>query len=310
MKILKSIVVLLSLASCSGLGSTAKLPADVQCLSLTGTELRPAELSDERYASLLDNLLAAETELVQDPRDEMAAIWVGRRLGYLGRYREAITIYGDALEFHPESYRLRRHRGHRYISLRRFPDAIEDLGQAARLADGVPDSYEQDGAPNEFDIPRSTTQSNIFYHLALAQYLDGDFARSLESWRRCLYFSEVNDDMFVAAAYWNVLTLWRLSMDAEARLLLDEIRPEMDVIENHDYHRLLLLFKGDLPAEQVETVFDATAPSPATVGYGLGMWHWKNGRTERAFQIWQRVVDETYWPAFGHIAAEVEIAGR
>lgn len=310
MKNLSPILLLLLFVSCSNLGGGSSLPDGVECLSLTGAELRPPTLTEERREELLANLEAAQSDLAANPGDEMATIWVGRRLGYLGRYNEAIEVYSQGLEDHPDSYRLHRHRGHRYISLRRFDEAIGDLSLASILAEGVPDEYEKDGAPNAHGIPRSTTHSNIYYHLALAEYLVGNFEASLQAWKRCEYFSRVNDDMLVATSYWTVLTLWRMDRRGDAKKLLATINAEMDVIENHDYHRLLLLFKGELEESEFDSAFEATELSSATVGYGLGMWHWQAGRSEQAREFFQRVVDETFWPAFGHIASEVELAGH
>ena len=49
-------------------------------------------------------------------------IWFGRRLAYLYHYKDAIRVYTEGLATHPDSYRLLRHRGHRYISIRKFPE--------------------------------------------------------------------------------------------------------------------------------------------------------------------------------------------
>ena len=48
-------------------------------------------------------------------------------------------------------------------------------GGFGKLVAAKPDEVEPDGAPNARGIPRSTLQSNIWYHLGLAQYLAGDF---------------------------------------------------------------------------------------------------------------------------------------
>ena len=76
--------------------------------------------------------------------------------------------------------RFYRHRGHRYISVRRFDEAAADLARAAELSEGVPDVVGEDGAPNAAGIPRSTSHSNIWYHLGLAYYLQGEFERAAE----------------------------------------------------------------------------------------------------------------------------------
>ena len=260
----------------------------------------------------LEQLAAATARLDANPDSETDLIWVGRRFAYLGRYRESIDIYTQGLVIHPDSYRIRRHRGHRYISTRRFDDAIADLELAAELSADMPDTVEADGMPNARNIPTSTTKSNIYYHLGLALYLEGRFDTALAAYQRCMGFSK-NNDMRCATSYWLYLTLRRLGRDGDARDVLDPVTADMELIENHAYHELLLLFKGERTAQQV--LHSDAEPGPvgqpvddATRGYGVGAWHLVNGRDEEARAIFRQVVEGTGWAAFGHIAAEVELA--
>ena len=260
----------------------------------------------------LQQLAAATARLDANPDSETALIWVGRRLAYLGRYDESIDLYTAGLGMHPDSYRIRRHRGHRYISMRRFDDAIADLQIAAELSADVPDTVEADGMPNAMNIPTSTTKSNIYYHLGLALYLEGRFVQALDAYRRCGEFSH-NNDMRCATSYWLYLTLRRLGRDSEARAVLEPVTADMELIENHAYHELLLLFKGERTAPQV--LHSDAEPGPvgqpvddATRGYGVGAWHLVNGRDEQARAIFRQVVEDSAWAAFGHIAAEAELA--
>jgi tetratricopeptide (TPR) repeat protein len=309
MQKLLSIPLLLLAPSCAFLGFEETLPEGVECLSLDGRELQRLEFDEIERARLEQDLAVARARAEARPGVEEAAIWYGRRLGYLGRYNEAVQVYSDALGQHPTSYRLLRHRGHRYITLRRFEEAVFDLSEASRHSRHVPDRYEEDGAPNALGIPRSTTRSNIEYHLGLAHYLQREFDLALVAWDRCLYFSRVNDDMFVAATYWTVLTLWRLERHDEALVHLGEIRPQMDIIENHDYHELLLLFRGEREeAQLLERLRGASGVGRATLGFGLGAWHLANGREPEARALFAEVLRGTAWPAFGYIAAEVEVA--
>ena len=52
----------------------------------------------------------------------------------------------------------------------------------------------------------------------------------------------------------------------------------------------------------------ATDLEIATVGYGLGNWHFYNGDRARAEEYFRRIVAGKYWPAFGFIASEAELA--
>ena len=50
----------------------------------------------------------------------------------------------------------------------------------------MPDEIEPDGAPNKYGKPRSTSHSNIWYHLALAHFVRGDYAKAAEFYRDSL----------------------------------------------------------------------------------------------------------------------------
>jgi len=241
--------------------------------------------------------------------DEERIIWLGRRLGYLGRYNESVEVYSAGLEAHPESFKLLRHRGHRFVTLRRLNDAVADLGRAAELIDDIPDQVEPDGAPNAANIPRSTSHSNIWYHLGLAYYLTGDFDRAVDAYRKGMTFSSVNDDMLCATSYWLYLSLRKLGRDQEARAVLLPIRPDMEILESFAYHRLLILFKGRGSGEQTLAEARQDGIELATTGYGVGAWLRLEGDPARARALFREIVDTTPWAAFGHIAAEAELRG-
>jgi tetratricopeptide (TPR) repeat protein len=269
---------------------------------------RELAIPAERRRSLELDLVQAREAFERQPRSEERIIWLGRRLAYLGRFNEAIAVFTDGLRTHPKSYRLLRHRGHRYITTRQFDRAVTDLSRAAELISGVPDEIEPDGAPNARNIPRSTTNSNIYYHLGLAHYLKGDFARAAAAFRRCMEFSQVNDDMLVATANWLYQSLRRAGRESEAAAVLEPIRSEMDVIENHSYHRLLLMYRGETRTDELLKGMGQNAIDDSTMGYALGSWHLANGDTTAAREVWGHVLKGENWAAFGFIAAEADIA--
>lgn len=284
------------------------LPSGVEAVSLLGDTLRTPELPDGLRDEYEANLESALSDYRTDPENADAIIWLGRRLAYSGNYRDAVRTFTEGIYKHPEDPRFYRHRGHRYITLRIFDNAITDLESAANLIRGQPDSVEPDGLPNELNEPGSTLHTNIWYHLGLARYLAGDFTAAAESFGFCLEASP-NDDMRVAAVYWYYMAERRAGEDEKAGRLLQDVELEMNVIENDAYHQLLLVFKGIFDADKlIEAADDAL--QNATVGYGIGNWHYINGRTDRAIQIWEEVLQTGNWPAFGYIAAEVELAGR
>ncbi len=282
-------------------------PVQPEVVSLLGRPLYAIQ-DPEKLVKLEAILESARDELSQNPDDPAKIVWVGRRLGYLWRMNEAIAVYTEGIAKHPDFAPLYRHRGHRYISVRRFEDAETDLAKAARLIEGQPDQIELDGAPNELNIPLTTTAFNVWYHLSLARYLQGDFEGALEAYRETMKYSLKHDDNLVATLDWMYMTLRRLERSSAAASALQQIHPEMNIIENHAYHRRLLMYTGELQPDDLLDGEDAETLDWATQGYGVGNWHLYNDRLNRAREIFKGVVAGEYWPAFGFIAAEVDLA--
>ena len=163
-------------------------------------ESKDAALPEATRAEYLKNVEAAARKYAADKTADNL-IWVGRRVGYLGQYAAAIEVFTEGIEKFPNDARFYRHRGHRQITLRCFDDAIADLEKAAALIKGKPDEVEPDDMPNAKNIPTSTLQSNIWYHLGLAHYLQGSFAKAHEAYARCLQVSN-NDDSVAATGDW------------------------------------------------------------------------------------------------------------
>ena len=253
----------------------------------------------------LQQLAEAEAALAANPDSADALIWVGRRQAYLARYDDAIATFTRGIARFPKDARFYRHRGHRYITTRQFQKAIDDFNKAVALTRGKPDEVEPDGQPNARNIPTSTLQTNIWYHLGLAHYLTGNFGAAARAYAEDLKINP-NDDNLVAVTHWAYMTARRRGRDAEAKRLLEPIRKDLNVIENGSYHRLLLMYKGEIPESELMKTVEAGLDL-VTTGYGVGNWHFYNGRTAEARDIWRKIVATDQKAAFGYIAAEMEL---
>ena len=288
--------------------SAITLPAQggkPEAMSLAGKPLMvPAAIPNKQ--KLDADLAQAEKTLAANPKDAEAIIWVGRRLGYLWRYNDAIAMFTKGIELHPNNPKMYRHRGHRYITVRQFAKAQADFEKAAPLFKGQPDEIEPDGAPHPAGQPRSTLQFNVWYHLALARYLQGNYTGAYDAWVECMKVSN-NDDSIVATSDWLWMTLMRLNRKAEAAKVLERITPKMDILENTAYHRRLLMYKG---VEKPDALLNTTTPDPtqiATQGYGVANYYFVTGDTARARQVFNTIVSGAGWNAFGYIAAEADL---
>lgn len=299
------------LAATGGGAQERPLENEIQAISLLGDTLRDFPLTPEARARYELQLTAARAAYERAPGDADSIVWLGRRLAYVGKLREAIDVYSRGILLHADNPWLYRHRGHRYITVREFDNAIIDFELAAVLAAGREDEVEPDGQPNAQNMPIGTLKSNIDYHLALAYYLQGELGRALPVYARELARA-TNDDRRVSIVYWNYLALKRLGRDEEAAALLAPVSAQMNVIENDAYHRLLLMFKGELPPDSIlsTTADGQMSVADATSAYGLASWHLISGREHEAMDLFRRIVAGGQWPAFGYIAAEAELARR
>jgi tetratricopeptide (TPR) repeat protein len=280
--------------------------AKPEAMSLSGKPLVvPATIPNRQ--KLEADLAQAEKTLAANPKDPEAIIWVGRRLGYLWRYNDAIAMFTKGIEMYPDNAKFYRHRGHRYITVRQFARAQADFEKAAQLIKGKPDEIEPDGAPNPAGKPRSTLQFNIWYHLGLAYYLQGNYAKAYDAYVECMKVSN-NDDSITATSDWMWMTLMRLNRKADAAKVLERITPKMDILENASYHRRLLMYKG---LEKPDALLDpakADDTTIATQGYGVGNYYYVTGNTAKAREVFQKVTSGAGWNAFGYIAAEADLA--
>jgi tetratricopeptide (TPR) repeat protein len=294
-------LVIIAVASFSLAVAAQRTP---EATSLSGTPLFRIALPDQQ--KLEANLAQAEKDLAANPGSADAIIWVGRRLGYLWRYQDAIQMFSRGIAAHPSDARMYRHRGHRHITVREFDKAIADFEKAVSLVKGRPDEIEPDGQPNAAGKPRSTLQFNIWYHLGLAHYLKGDFEKALNAYEECMKVSS-NDDAIAATSDWLWMTLMRLDRKADAAKVLERITPKMDILENGSYHRRLLMYKGLEKPEALLDPANADGLTLATQGYGVGNWYLVTGRAQRAREIFAQVVAGPNWSAFGYIAAEADL---
>lgn len=255
------------------------------------------------------NYEMAKKNFDRDPSEENT-IWLGRRTAYLGKYNDAIAIYTDGLKKFPKSYKLYRHRGHRYISVRQFTKAIADFNQAAKLINGAALEVEPDGLPNAANIPLSNTQFNIFYHLGLAHYLTGDFQQAAAAYHQCLKWCK-NDDSTVATTHWLYMTYRRMGKKAEAQKALAPIKKDMKIIEDFSYHNLTLLYKGLISTENALIGKDGRTLEfsrlDASMAYGVANRYLYNGNKAKAVELFKQMMKSSVKAAFGYIAAEIDL---
>jgi tetratricopeptide (TPR) repeat protein len=272
---------------------------DPQTLSLFGDELYAQEDTTGQIAD-------ADRALMEDLENVDLLIDAGRVRRNFWHYRQAMELYTRAAELAPEDWRPYRFRGHRHMSLRQFDQAIDDLERARDLA------------PLNWDVA---------YHLALAYFYAGRFDDAADEYVRCLDLADdpeaqaadseafrscsANGDdpeSMVAMTEWAVRSLMRAGRHDEAEALLSALPDDLSIQTNVAYHHNLLVTRGEMDRQEV---LDPGPDGPyrrETVGYGVANLMIVEGDTTGAVELLRELMDDPWWPGFGRIAAEVELA--
>ncbi len=247
----------------------------------------------------------AKKNFEKDPDNVENIVWFGRRTAYLGQYEEAIKIYTDGIKKFPKEPQFYRHRGHRYISLRKFDEAIRDLEKAGELIQGTENEIEQDGMPNAQNIPVSTLHGNIWYHLGLAYYLKHDYENAFLAYLKCRESGSL-DDNIVSSTHWLYMIQRRLGDEELSMKMLEPIHENANIIENVNYYDLCRFYKGLIPMDSLLTSGEASPSSEATK-YGLANWYFCNGDKDRAQALLAEMVSGKPSSSFGYLAAESDL---
>src|SRR5881227_2411295 len=129
---------------------------------LTGQSVEYRSPAGVEYRSQRDTgaIARAESALAADPRNVERIIQLGVAQSGVRQYREAIQTFTRGLTIAPTDAMLYRWRGHRYLSVREFDRALDDLTRGSRL---------------------DSTNYGIWYHLGIVRYARGDFAAAAET---------------------------------------------------------------------------------------------------------------------------------
>ncbi|MBV7255857.1 tetratricopeptide repeat protein [Pacificimonas sp. WHA3] len=290
------------------------VPADAEAAgfcreTLIGTPLRTPDWNVQTARRLNEDIAMARSALDIAPDREESYFWLGRRLGYAGRYCDAINVFTRGLTRFPGSYRLLRYRGRHLARVRQFDLALSDYERAMELMRGEPDSFEPDGLPNARGLTLGTYKSNIIYYHAQTSFAVGDFARMAEGMAQAftLVPDFARDDMLPPTAFWTYLAYRKMGEDERAKRAVAEVPADLNLTENQDYHRAVKVMQGRITAE------DLTESEGSLVRFALAMEHRFAGREDDARRMLRAIVDESpqgFWPAEVELTAPDRAAQR
>jgi hypothetical protein len=116
-----------------------------------------------------------------------------------------------------------------------------------------------------------------------------------------------DDDQRCASAYWLVNTLIRRGRADEIPAVLEFVHADMQIQANLSYSELVMLHAGIRTLEETLDINDSTQARFATLGYGVAMWLWLQGREEESRALLQRILETDAVMNFGYLGAEVSL---
>jgi tetratricopeptide (TPR) repeat protein len=272
--------------------------------TLFRTPLPPKQFSGREGLSKQKELLKAQEIHINAPNDISKNILYGRRLADIGLYYEAIKIFSEGLDVNPTSFRLLRHRGQRYITIRQFDLAIEDLQRAAFYSRPAKNETEYEFDGNNPEDALTNDKFNIYYYLGIAHFLKGNYDKAISSFKKCQSYA-TNNDLLVALTHWFYLTYRKIGNETSALQLLAPISKRMKVIKNSDYLNLLLVFKGALDAETaLANAENENKSLNPRIGFGVAHWYLFKGDIDKSTRIFDLVLLNDRWESVEYIATE------
>jgi tetratricopeptide (TPR) repeat protein len=209
-----------------------------------------------------------------------------RTLARLQRHDEAIASCSEAINLKPDFAAAFLDRGHFLINARKADRALPDLARARTLN---ADPY------------------GVAYHLALANYLTGEYQKAAVEYDGCLADAKTVDNT-IACSAWQYLALLRAGRRENAAKVLERATPDVPVQSSAAYLDRLLLFKGVKTEEEVARAMEKDNLQLPTIAYGLGVWHLVNGREARAREYFRKATSPpAQQSAFGSVAAYYEL---
>lgn len=285
--------VTLAALGCSGGNDGTASAAPGQ--TFIGTPLREPAWSPDVKTRLEKDLEIAQATFDVAPEREDSWIWLGRRLGYLARYPEAIDVFTRGLETFPDSYRLLRFRGRHLARDRQFERALTDYRRAAELVEDVQDSFEPDGIINPRNQFLGTYRSNIHYYLGQTSFAVGDYETMLSEMERALAEQlGYSDDRLISTVFWRYVAHRKLGQHAEARQIVNSVPEDLEMVENFTYYESVLFFKGARTRDEVLSGADNL------IRFAVAIEHHFQGEQDLAEDMWRDVVENSaqgFWPA-------------
>ena len=198
----------------------------------------------------------ARAALTAEPRDVQRIIALGVAQSGARQFREAIATFSRGLTIAPNNAMLYRWRGHRYISIRQFDNALADLRRGYQL---------------------DSTNYGILFHLGVLRFAKRDFAGAATMFAKAQPLAPDGGER-AGSTDWLWMSLSRANRPAEAAAMLARRADTLPAPPGYAYVSRLRLYRGETAPEALVTASDTFALLRRS-----------------ALTIWLRATPEDHW---------------
>lgn len=296
----------LALSACA-VSHMSDYPEAMEAISLLGDTLWALPPDPREGPQRVEDLKTARIEHHLAPNSLTARLLLGRRTAEMGRIREAVGLFEQALWLAPADPRPSRWRGEMLLRLRNLGPAQADLRHAVRQSEARP-LFDLEYGP-EGDVVAIPLLHTSSFYLGVAHYVRGQYPAAHEAFQTALASAATADDV-ILTALWLYFTVRRLDRMDEAAEILSPLTRTIQVGHRHHELRLLLAYKGDYPADSIQhgLFHPASEAERAVYGYGLGYAMAARGQLDDAAQAYTMVLRGWDWSNIYYLAAEAELA--
>lgn len=273
-----------------------------EAVSFSGKPLFRFDIPQERLSEVESQIAELEAKAGKSEEDYI-------NLGYLyvsaGQFNGAIDLYTRGLERYPDSFKLLRHRGHRYINTRQLDSAILDLERAVELlGDDNTDVFQYRLSGEQF----GTYEHWVWYHVGLYHYLNGDYGLAAEAYEKCVS-TATNNEVLAGAVDWLYNARMHNGEAGKASEALEAVPEDLDVSPTYSYFQRILVYKG---LKTPDEFLDLGKPGEEwdgreiTSGYGMANWYKWNGDAAKAQLIYDNILKTPYWSSWAYVVTDRE----
>ena len=274
--------------------------------SFTGKPLYQGIISAE-MASKSDSIIQVYLNKQSQLTEEEYIYFSSAHVSSL-QYRKAVEILTEGLSKYPNSFKLLRQRGHRYINLRELDKAIIDLNKADELIGTEHLDVMETRANGELV---GTYKFKVYYHIGLYHYLRGEYEESAKAYEVCLENATIGDNQ-VETRDWLYNAYQKAGETEKALKTIEPITPDFQ-LEHPDYvyFKRILMYKGLVSPDEL---LDKDKPGSEwngremTNAYGVSTHYLYQGDTATANMIHQKILETPYWGLWAYVAADADLA--